>query len=100
MTSVIRGSDNFDSGVASSTTYGEVGTHAILQRTTSNTTLDANTNYAGSGLKVTGMNQRQLWGSVHSDWPNGASPSGTWRSMSTVNAESGWYAMGLFVRIS
>jgi len=101
MASTIRGSDNFDSGnVGPSTTYGDVGTYAILQRSTSNTALVANTTYAGSGLKITGMNQRDLWGSVHSNWPNGASPSGTWRSMSTVSAISGWNAMGLFVRIS
>jgi len=82
------------------TTYGTVGSYAILKTKGASTALATNSTYAGSGLQATGFNQLQSWGSTHDNWNNGGTQSGTWRSMASVGPIGGWYAVGLFVRIS
>ena len=84
MSSVIRGSDNFDSGSVVSTTYGDVGTYtgAFIQSGSSRVDIAAGTTYAGSALNkhsnTTGANQ--FYGQYDTNISS-AGLSGTWRVM-------------------
>jgi len=70
MASVIRGNDNFDSGVVGSTTTGAVGTYALL-RGLSGAATNAGSTSAGSGLYYTDTSRSY----------NGSPSAGTWKCM-------------------
>lgn len=100
MASVIRGDDNFDSGVelTTSTTQGDVGTYAFLVQQGSGA-INWGTTYAGSGLKAASVDAPN--GYIYNTLVYGNSglvQSGTWRCMgqSTTHNTKGT----VFVRIS
>jgi hypothetical protein len=103
MPSVIRGNDNFDSGVVltPSTTQGDVGTYAMLIRTSGSTTISVGSTYAGSGLAYSGFRVGyNQWHEAYSPGSIGATVSGTWRAMGQTNNNSGIHPVNIFVRIS
>ena len=105
MSSVIRGSDNFDSGTVGSTTYGAVGTYVFATRDVYNLT-EGNT-YAGSSLRPAGIAR---FANDAADDHNqayitrgGSYLTGTWRVMGRVKttySTTNYMATTLFVRIS
>ena len=99
MSSIIRGSDNFDSGTVGSTAYGAVGTY--IWAFTNSYSMTHNTSYSGSTLTVLGgitssnSNVRQ--------WTiTSGAVSGTWRSLGGSNdlRSSAHRCVTLFVRIA
>ncbi len=97
MSSIIRGSDNFDSGsVGPSTTLGDVGTYAFLQRF--GNILQGST-VSGSSLKWANSGRLGFTNS-------GTSPTGTWRQMGCSGYFNGSTSGGdtlnqtVYVRIS
>ena len=100
MPSVIRGDDNFDSGVelTPSTTQGDVGTYAFLVREVSGT-INWGTTYAGSSLEPGSVDAPN--GYIYNTLVYGGSnifQAGTWRCM---GQSSNHLCTGtVFVRIS
>lgn len=100
MASVIRGDDNFDSGVelGNSTTAGDVGTYAFLVKQGSGN-IAWGTTYGGSTLEAASVDAPN--GYIYNTLVYGNSSifqSGTWRCMghsSTHNTKG-----SVFVRIS
>ena len=110
MPSVIRGNDNFDSGVelGSSTTWGDVGTYAFAQQSSVVNTINAGSaTLSGSSIQphaVTAYNQSASYTGNH-HWPSpGSAPgSGTWQAMggcAATWANGGKYVSTLWVRIA
>jgi len=105
MTSVIRGSDNFDSGTVGSTTYGAVGTYVFATRDVHNVT--EGSTYAGSTLRPAGgIRYANDSADDYNSWyitRGGSYLSGTWRAMGRCNptyAGSNAMSTTSFVRIS
>lgn len=100
MASVIRGNDNFDSGVdlSVSTTQGDVKTYAFLVKNGSGA-LGFGTTYSGSALVAGAVDAPN--GYIYNTLVygnSGVTQAGTWRCMGTG---SGHYTQGsVFVRIS
>ena len=106
MSSVIRGSDNFDSGTVGSTTYGAVGTYtgAFIQSGSTSQDIAGGATYAGSALQkhsgTTGANQ---FSGQYDTNISSAGLSGTWRVMApftTTQYGTSYYSSGFFIRIS
>ncbi len=83
MASIIRGNDNFDSGVVGSTTYGAVGTYALLYYETLGTNAPGTT-ASGSYLYPSNTYNYYLNKPTYS---GSGRPSGTWRLM----GQTGYY---------
>ena len=83
MASVIRGSDNFDSGTVGSTTVGDVGTYALLAASSYQARV-AGTTVSGSNLKYA-----NAYSSGSGNGNHNVSPSGTWRVMGNTGYYSG-----------
>jgi len=115
MTSVIRGSDNFDSGTVGSTTYGAVGTYVSAGEelgegesatggdTKAGSTLKTHANDAGQY----GIEASPFYYAFSNADAVSASLSGTWRLMSpTMSRYTGAYysvpvnKAALWIRIS
>jgi len=94
MTSIIRGSDNFDSATVGSPTYGAVGTYGFFR------TFSGSTTYSGG--TTSGSNLRPCSVSMGGSNTYGSAPSGTWRSMGYVSAVGSSTNQGatVYVRIS
>ena len=76
MASVIRGNDNFDSGIGGSTTVGAVGTYALMRNTSNTANFTPGSTKAGSALYYANTFQNGVhWGSGNT------SAAGTWRIM-------------------
>jgi hypothetical protein len=80
---------------------GAVGTYAFLgQPSNTNANFTAGTNYAGSGLRFTGIQMLPDF-QAFDGLPVGATPSGTWKAMgTTTSARSDARRATLFLRIS
>ena len=103
MASIIRGNDNFDSGVVGSTTYGAVGTYGLffyqtLGQNAPATTVSGSSLYPANTYDYSG-HRPTYSGSGH--------PSGTWRLMGqtgyyneTVTITRNDFNTSVFVRIS
>ena len=114
MVSYIRGSDNFDSANAGSTTFGDVGSYAWAGLTTfASHTITEGTTTAGSNLSPGGVYAYAGWGGVangvnaedgsHTSvyQKQNGSLSGTWRCMGFAQSyDSGRAGHTLWVRIS
>ena len=105
MPSVIRGSDDFDSGDSSgpSTTLGAVGTYAYLINTVGNIGIVPGNNTAGSSLRYSAQssnsNTSSSGYSVGHTYSSG--PSGTWQAMGGRTTTGTYtYAATLYVRVS
>ena len=84
MVSVIRGDDNFDSSsVVPNTTYGDVGTYALLWANV-NAQRSPGATIAGSSLYPANTMTAT---STSGDYTGAGSPSGTWRLM----GQTGYY---------
>lgn len=103
MSTVLRGSDNFDSASPSPTTHGAVGTYTVAYLAAQNTFVRGST-YSGSAL----IRSNGSSGITH-DFERGMSSnytnaglSGTWRAMSTsYGGEANFLTpSALLVRIS
>ena len=79
-------------------TLGAVGSYAMLQRTASNSVVTADDLIAGASLRYAGFNNGLAANSANGGSQTGASPSGTWRALGTVAANSSQFATTLFVR--
>lgn len=103
MASVIRGSDNFDSGsTGPSTTFGDVGTYLYGYKTTNGGTIASGGTVSGSSVRAAGMGWN-TGGDGYERAVSGANvtQSGTWRYMGSMSTNiSGRYPGGIFVRIS
>jgi len=115
MTSVIRGSDNFDSGNVVSTTYGAVGTYVTAaEELGENESATGGATKAGSTLKTFrndagqyGIQAEPFDSAFSNSDATSASLSGTWRLMSPfMSRYTGVYysaplnTTGLWIRIS
>jgi len=115
MTSVIRGSDNFDSGTVGSTTYGAVGTYvSAAEELGEGESASGGDTKAGSTLKTYsndagqyGIEANPFAESFANSDATSASLSGTWRLMSpTMSRYTGAYysspmnKAALWIRIS
>lgn len=92
------------SGLGQSTTAGDVGTYAILYRTTTGSSITLGSTYAASGLRHITM-QKLITASNFELQKTPSEPassvSGTWRAMGEAGtATAGWNPSALFVRIS
>ena len=103
MASIIRGSDDFDSGsVGPSTNHGDVGTYLYGYFKINGATVASGATSSGSYIRAAGMG----W-NVGSDGyercvrGDDVSKSGTWRFMGSMSTNiSGRYPGGIWVRIS
>lgn len=89
-----------------SATVGDVGTYALLGRTTSAATTQGTT-YAGSSLRFMGFVRDTTFVNTYggsNQWVgNQGTPSGTWRAISSTPSAvycGGDFGAGLFLRIS
>lgn len=100
MVSVIRGDDDFDSGVEStpSTTLGDVGTYAWMGRPSTGT-ISSGSTYSGSSLRYAGSASTNTFNDNTAMHIGGSAASGTWRAMGNAGISSR-YCATLLVRIS
>jgi len=82
------------------TALGAVGSIAFLAHATINTTVTAGSTYAGSALRYSGIGHRITDSLSELGGPFGATPSGTWRALGTINPNTAAYALTVFLRIS
>jgi len=80
---------------------GAIGSYALLARSTLNTTITANSTYAGSGLRYNGASVYSSSAGSNRGTALGSAPSGTWRALGSVtSAYASGYPTTLFKRIS
>ena len=82
-----------------STTLGDVGTYALLGKTSTGT-ITKGTTYPGSGLVYAGTVSTSTYNDDTAADIQGTSPSGTWRAMGEADRSSSRYSMTLFVKIA
>ena len=88
-------------GFGASTTAGDVGTYAMLMRTSGGSTISAGSTYAGSGLRYSGVRVGyNAYHEAYSPGSIGSTVSGTWRAMGKTWNNSGIHPLNIFVRIS
>lgn len=80
--------------------FGAIGQYAFLIHNTADTAITANTNYAGSALRYSGVIGTESAGSAQISRSAGATPSGTWKALGTNAAVTSKYGCTLFLRIS
>jgi len=105
MSSVIRGSDNFDSSIGGpNAALGAVGTYAFMVR---QSLITAGSTYAGSSLTYASTGDASSYSvdganyyasGAHTSWDITATPAGTWRALGA--ATFGGTNATLFLRIS
>ncbi len=79
-------------------TAGDVGTYAILARTTLNTAITFNSTISGASLRYAGFNDNLSSTDTRGSNLTGANPSGTWRALGHCDAAPGYASATLFVR--
>ena len=79
---------------------GDVGSYALLSRSTADTGIAAGSSYAGSGLRYAGYNNASTVTTAYGGGLSGT-PSGTWLAMGYCLAGAvGRYPTTVFLRIS
>ena len=80
---------------------GDIGTVALLVRTSASSSVVAGSTYAGSGLKYYGVTMTSITAtSGASSVAAGAVVSGTWRALGNCPVVSGRFPCTVFLRIS
>ena len=105
MSSVIRGSDDFDSATGViNTALAAVGSYAWMFSTTASSSgISSNSTYAGSGLRYNGYTSTDIYNGNLYSYGNTApsAPAGTWRAMGHAqDSRYNHYNATLFLRIS
>ena len=87
---------NVDGAIAGST-LDDVGTYSYLAGASTNTTFTAGTNYAGSGLRYSGLVTNA---GSYASATLGGTPTGTWKAMGTCTGAASSYSSTLFLKVS
>jgi hypothetical protein len=79
---------------------GDLGTYAFLMTSASNTAIATGTNYAGSGLRYSGILSGTPASTGTGSSGQGSAPSGTWKAMGYSVANADFASNSVFLRVA